>query len=175
MSTKEADWLYYNAFIHKYEADFKENTGKDLTFIILQRLMPKKEPELLPLNLIFDCINSMIPEKIHQINVTGKTITIKTKWGKRELVNLRKIFTKISLDYGYTRNDVIDIFNIDHTTVGFYVKIMNNTIENPKVDMDLFQLYIKATTKIKEVYDQYFQCNHQLQPNSESNVPSLFY
>lgn len=181
MPTKEAAKLYEDAFIHQYEIDFKENTGKNLAEVILDRHMNSiTGQELMPIDLIISILNKMIPEEIQIMSKPkgcnlpkDQPITILTQWRKRELSDLRKVFTQIAREYGYSRSIVISLLKLNHTSIVYYIQEMNKILAKPTTDLQLFKTYQTASYKVKKAYDQYIRSYNQSESDTESDVPAL--
>ncbi len=172
MSTKEAEKLYEDVFIHKYEADFKENTGKDLQLTIINRQIGEKycSNTVLPVDRILSIVNSMIPNYEN-----NPDLTIVKQGKKRDLWELRQIFTKICIDMGYDRNVIIKTINVNHTTIVYYLQQIEEILIRPRNYIQQVDLYYATLNKIKESYERPVQPDYQSEFNTQSNIPALLH
>lgn len=124
------------ALIHQFKTKYFNLTGNKVSVTVISA-----EETRTQLEQIDEVVSIFIPEKLRKKYPSIKA-SVKTR--KRELSDLRKIFSKIAYDEGYNYVEIGQYFdNQDHTTIMNNVKKANIFIENIKSFRSLYNNTIK--------------------------------
>ena len=157
--------------IDKYIIDFKKKTNDDLMKYLFN--IDRKEKRKIRVNLIqklsiykiLQIVNESIPEYLlHRCDSIVKNDR------NAEIVILKKIFLRICINHGFSRNDVMSVLNVDHTTLIYYNKYLNNAFEVVNNYESIISTYNIILEKINLENARLLQNHGKQQLDTESNL-----
>lgn len=159
--------------IQQYIESFRQITGKNLLEELTIRGQITSNGNIyftVSLDDIFNLVNGEIPEHMH---IYSKTIATKSR--KRQLVNLKKIFSCICLDLGYDIKQIYRKIKMDRTTVLHYKNEMRYQLSEHITFADLILSYNIILTKIQNLHARNIQFNTQTKPDSQPGLSSVLH